>query len=95
MQVDMMQNPLFAKMITMLFRDQGLTPPLEYQIDESKWDLGVAEGWLKKLNDYELETFCIGDQEDMQAMIANAPDTEGAEAAHKVLDHLFLELLHG
>ena len=93
--VDLMQHPLYAKMVIMLFHDQGLSVPDKYEIDESKWDLGAAEGWLKTLNEYELETFTIGDQDDMEAMIQYSKDPEGAMAAHKVLDHMFLHLLNG
>ena len=61
------------------------------EVEESP-DLPVAARYLETLSNNELCTFCIGDQEDMHRMIEIATDKEGAEAAHRVLDDLFMAI---
>ena len=92
------------KVLEHLWADQGLglaelEQHKDWTISESGSEGGIgieaAERWLKTLSDKELEDFCIGDQDkDIQPMMEAAEDKEGAEAAHLVLETIFMTIEH-
>jgi hypothetical protein len=94
LSIDAMRYATLHKCIEYLVADQGdLEMPKDLYIDVEHDDLELAISYLCGLEDTELEVFCIGDVDlDMQHMIDSALDREAAEAAHRVLDSLFMKI---
>jgi hypothetical protein len=90
MKIDIMDDRrrIWMEVIHLLFLDQGLETPTTFEWELSD-QLFIAARFLKTLSNAELIEFCIGDQQEMDRIITNAEDQEGAHAAHQVLDDLF------
>jgi hypothetical protein len=80
--------PHVAQVIKYLFEDQGDLAPHPIKLDNlDNIDWLRVEKMLSQLTKEELETFAIGDQDDMVA-ISDKYGKEG-KYAHKALDELF------
>ena len=76
-----------------MLNDQGLTVTTKVKLptkfeDEGKIDWKRVNKFLTSLNEEDLETFCIGDQDDMVEIGKRIP-LDGAYA-HKALNQLFM-----
>jgi hypothetical protein len=84
-----MKHPIWGKVIALMFEDQGMRAPKTFPMDLDLPKVQIAERFLGKLTPEEFETVVIGDQEDMRQIFARGPEAD-AEAAHEVLDELFM-----
>lgn len=92
MKIDILDDEnIWIQVVHYLYLDQGMETPtsLEWELSD---ELFIAARFLKTLSNKEICTFCIGEQMDMDLIIKNAQDKEGAEAAHRVLDALFNDI---
>jgi hypothetical protein len=89
--------------VSHLFADQGdLEMPVDMDLpthmpsdDPEKpeeIDLPRMEAFLNTLTPEELETFCIGEEEEQKAIAQRNAD---GEYAHEVLEHIWSELFSG
>jgi hypothetical protein len=88
--IDMMQHPVYKRVVELMFRDQGLEPPEDYIVGEEGCDdLEVAANFLATLSDDELEILAIGGQEEWPPIFGKA-SPETADATHRILDAIFI-----
>lgn len=93
MDIDCMQHPLWRKIVTWMYADQGTSItdlPEDYIVaEEGSNDFELAEKFLNTLSEEELETLAIGDQDDWPPILGKTTP-EIADATHRVLDAIFI-----
>lgn len=91
--VNLMLNDIWREAVMDLYYDQGMRAPTEFVVTVGVVgikpdDLTAGERYLDNLNREERENFFIGEVTEVEEMVKRGgPD---AEAAHRVLDQLFL-----
>jgi hypothetical protein len=94
--VDMMADKLWSRVITAFADDQGVQEPTRCEWDMEQLDTvarehnGTIEGVTKFLNSLDgtyLEDICIGEQTEVDRLLAHAGTQ--AEAVHAVLDTIY------
>ena len=92
--VNLMKNPIWEVVITYLYVDQGdLVIPQDYMVDLDSQDfaeLDKAELYLSSLTPKQLETFCVGEQEDMERMTTEGGDD--AKWARNIVEEIFMNI---
>lgn len=91
-ELDQLKHPTIAAAMQMMTVDQGASVEnTRYEVPEGNWRLDRVEAALARLSKDELETLCIGEQEEMHA-IANR---RGMRAAHDFLEEYFTACMGG
>jgi hypothetical protein len=94
--MDMMQDKMWSRVITAFAEDQGVEAPSQCEFNmEGLDDLahehkGTLEGVIKFLSGLEdeyLVNICVGDQVEIDRLLAHAGNQ--SEAVHAVLDVIF------
>jgi hypothetical protein len=88
MILDRKKQRFVAEAVDHMFADQALDPPKVFDLPEG-YDWQRVNRLLRKLTMTELETFCIGDQEEQMAIKAKLFEKEDGEFVHEALDALF------
>lgn len=88
--IDMMQHPVYKRVVELMFQDQGLEAPEDYIIgEEGSNDLELAANFLATLDDAELEILAVGGQEEWPLIFGKTSPVT-AEATHRILDAIFI-----
>jgi hypothetical protein len=92
MAIDLMKNPAFRKVVERLCGDQGdVAVPTDFVIPVEVANLEAADRYLRTLSDGDLDAFCCTDYID--GMVNTATDQEGALAAWRLVDAIYMEIL--
>lgn len=70
---------------------EDASPVVHSMGDEA--DFATADAWLKALTEDELMMFTGGEREEMEALVARAPQREGGCFVNDLLNRLFEEVV--
>jgi hypothetical protein len=91
--MDLLKDKVYARVVGYFYNDQGLDIPEKFKVkladlDFTKQDLDRGRVYLSSLTESQFQNFCIGDEQYMKRMARKGG--KDAEAAHRVLDELFM-----